>query len=98
MRSDFVELPSQLYEHWLERPEILERFALHYRTGEPMPQDLLGGLSPREISTRVLPPWNCGLRPIRSGIHALRGARQRSMSAPFEKAILAADRHAAPRS
>jgi len=42
--SDFVELPSQLYEHWLERPEILRRFARHYRTGEPMPDDLLARL------------------------------------------------------
>ena len=39
---DFVEFPSQLYEHWLERPEILERYAIHYRTGEPMPEDLIG--------------------------------------------------------
>src|SRR5260370_37472387 len=39
--TDWVELPSQLYEHWLERPEILSRFAVHFRTGEPMPQDLL---------------------------------------------------------
>ncbi|MGE3144499.1 MAG: M3 family metallopeptidase, partial [Pseudorhodoplanes sp.] len=38
---DFVELPSQLYEHWLERPEVLRRFALHYKTGAPMPDDLL---------------------------------------------------------
>jgi peptidyl-dipeptidase Dcp len=38
---DFVEFPSQLYEHWLERPEILRRFAHHYRTGEPMPETLL---------------------------------------------------------
>lgn len=38
---DFVELPSQLYEHWLERPEVLGRFAVHYCTGEPMPADLL---------------------------------------------------------
>ena len=38
---DFVEFPSQLYEHWLERPEILQRFAVHYRTGEPMPAELL---------------------------------------------------------
>ncbi len=39
--TDFVELPSQLYEHWLEQPEVLRRFAKHYRTGEPMPEDLL---------------------------------------------------------
>ena len=39
--QDWVELTSQLYEHWLERPEILTRFAVHYRTGEPMPADLL---------------------------------------------------------
>lgn len=37
---DFVELPSQLYEHWLETPEVLERFARHVETGEPMPQNL----------------------------------------------------------
>ena len=37
---DFVELPSQLYEHWLEVPEILERFALHAQTGAPMPKEL----------------------------------------------------------
>ena len=38
---DFVELPSQLYEHWLEVPEVLEKHARHWQTGEPMPPDLL---------------------------------------------------------
>jgi peptidyl-dipeptidase Dcp len=38
---DFVELPSQLYEHWLEEPQVLERFARHYLTGEPLPKPLL---------------------------------------------------------
>jgi len=42
--GDFVELPSQLYEHWLARPEILKRFARHHRTGEPMPEDLMARL------------------------------------------------------
>jgi peptidyl-dipeptidase Dcp len=41
VQTDFVELPSQLYEHWLEQPEILRRFAVHYRTGAPMPDDLV---------------------------------------------------------
>jgi peptidyl-dipeptidase Dcp len=39
--ADFVELPSQLYEHWLEQPDVLRRFARNYRTGAPMPEDLL---------------------------------------------------------
>jgi peptidyl-dipeptidase Dcp len=38
---DFVELPSQLYEHWLTVPEILEKYAVHYETGKPMPKALL---------------------------------------------------------
>lgn len=38
---DFVELPSQLYEHWLEVPEVLEKHARHAQTGAPMPADLL---------------------------------------------------------
>jgi peptidyl-dipeptidase Dcp len=38
---DFVEFPSQLYEHWLEQPEVLRRFARHHETGEPMPEALL---------------------------------------------------------
>ncbi|MBB4568117.1 M3 family metallopeptidase [Rhizobium leucaenae] len=38
---DFVELPSQLYEHWLTVPAILREYAVHYETGAPMPQALL---------------------------------------------------------
>lgn len=38
---DFVELPSQLYEHWLEVPEVLSEFATHATTGEAMPAELL---------------------------------------------------------
>ncbi len=37
---DFVELPSQLYEHWLEVPQVLARHATHADTGAPMPYDL----------------------------------------------------------
>ncbi|UNF45581.1 M3 family metallopeptidase [Bartonella krasnovii] len=38
---DFVELPSQLYEHWLTVPEILKSYAIHVRTGHPMSQELI---------------------------------------------------------
>ena len=41
---DFVELPSQLYEHWLEVPEVLEKHARHVETGEAMPADMLARL------------------------------------------------------
>jgi peptidyl-dipeptidase Dcp len=41
---DFVELPSQLFEHWLEQPEVLKRYARHHRTGEPMPAALMDKL------------------------------------------------------
>ncbi len=39
--QDFVELPSQLYEHWLLRPEVLRGFARHVDTGEPIPDALI---------------------------------------------------------
>lgn len=38
---DFVELPSQLFEHWMEVPEILTEFATHAKTEEPMPEPML---------------------------------------------------------
>lgn len=38
---DFVELPSQLYEHWLEVPQVLEAHARHHETGAPMPAEML---------------------------------------------------------
>ena len=41
---DFVELPSQLYEHWLEVPDVLQKFATHAETGATIPQDLLNKL------------------------------------------------------
>jgi peptidyl-dipeptidase Dcp len=46
---DFVELPSQLYEHWLEQPEVLGQYAVHAQTGEPIPKGLLDKL----IATRT---------------------------------------------
>ena len=47
---DFVELPSQLFEHWLTVPDILDRHATHIETGEPMPRELVEKL----IAARTL--------------------------------------------
>jgi peptidyl-dipeptidase Dcp len=41
VERDFVELPSQLYEHWFMHPQVLKRFAKHYQTGKPLPEPLL---------------------------------------------------------
>ncbi|ATC33663.1 M3 family peptidase [Caulobacter vibrioides] len=38
---DYVEFPSQLNEHWLSTPQVLNQFALHYQTGKPIPADLV---------------------------------------------------------
>jgi peptidyl-dipeptidase Dcp len=38
---DYVEFPSQLLERWLSTPEVLNRFAVHYQTGKPIPADLV---------------------------------------------------------
>jgi peptidyl-dipeptidase Dcp len=45
VRRDFVEFPSQIFEHWASAPEILQRHARHYRTGQPMPEDLIRRLA-----------------------------------------------------
>lgn len=38
---DYVEFPSQVLEHWLDTPEVLQRFCVHHETGEPLPQELI---------------------------------------------------------
>ena len=56
--SDFVELPSQLYEHWLEVPEILQKFARHTAPASRCRRRCSTGCSRRAPSTRVLPRSN----------------------------------------
>ena len=41
VEKDFVELPSQLYEHWMMHPQVLKKFGRHYKTGKPLPEALL---------------------------------------------------------
>ncbi|HEY3450471.1 MAG TPA: M3 family metallopeptidase [Myxococcales bacterium] len=42
---DYVEFPSQLLEHWLSTPEVLSKFALHFQTGQPIPQELVAKIT-----------------------------------------------------
>ena len=42
---DFVELPSQLYEHWLTTPHVLKKYATHVETGAPMPDELIARMT-----------------------------------------------------
>ena len=44
VRRDFVEFPSQVFEHWMSVPENLRNYARHYETGEPIPEALMGRL------------------------------------------------------
>jgi peptidyl-dipeptidase Dcp len=54
---DYVELPSQILEHWLSTPEVLGRFAVHCRTGEPIPPDLVARIRRAET-------FNAGFRTV----------------------------------
>jgi peptidyl-dipeptidase Dcp len=45
---DFVELPSQIFEHWLSEPEVLKKHARHHVTGEPIPDELVRRLHAAE--------------------------------------------------
>lgn len=48
VEQDFVELPSQMSEYWARHPEVLARFARHYKTGKPYPREELGHLCHRK--------------------------------------------------
>ena len=61
---DFVELPSQLFEHWLSEPEVLRRHARHFRTGEAIPDALVDKL-------RAASRFNQGYETVRYTASAL---------------------------
>jgi peptidyl-dipeptidase Dcp len=43
--TDYVEFPSQVMERWLSTPEVLNKFALHYKTGKAIPQELINKIN-----------------------------------------------------
>ena len=93
--TDFVELPSQLYEHWLEQPEILRQFALHYQTGEPMPEALLQRvIAARNFDQGFATVEFLGSAFIDLDFHSLPPLAPAIDSAGVRSAIDGADRHA----
>ena len=54
---DYVEFPSQILEHWLATPEVLDRFAVHCTTGRPIPPDLVAKIRRAET-------FNAGFRTV----------------------------------
>ena len=86
--TDFVELPSQLYEHWQEQPQVLRRFARHYQTGEPLPDELLQ----RFLAARKFNQGFATLEFVSSALidlefHTQPASASRDVAA-FEKAVL----------
>jgi len=85
---DFVELPSQIFEHWLSEPEVLKRHARHYQTGEPIPDALVARL----LEARL---FNQGFETVRYTASALVDMTAHALTAPeapdvvdFERAEL----------
>ena len=94
MFTDFVELPSQLYEHWQEQPQVLRQFARHYQTGEPLPDDLLK----RFIAARKFNQGFATVEFVSSALidlefHTQPASASRDVRA-FERAGAGEDRHA----
>jgi thimet oligopeptidase len=68
---DFVEAPSQMLEHLCWEPAVLKRFARHYRTGEPMPDELLAGLiAARTAASGVLTLWQLSFATLDLAYHS----------------------------
>jgi peptidyl-dipeptidase Dcp len=85
---DFVELPSQLYEHWLMVPEVLKRFAVHYRTGKPMPATLLGRIKKaKNFNQGFATVEYLASALVDMELHALQNGRDLDVSA-FERETL----------
>ena len=64
--TDFVELPSQLMEHWLGEPQVLKEFALHHETGEQVPDALIAKLKAAQTFNQVAgwPSFSASLLPL----------------------------------
>jgi thimet oligopeptidase len=68
---DFVEAPSQMLEHWCWEPAVLDSFARHHRTGEPLPKELLAGLAAaKTAASGVLTLWQLAFATLDLAYHS----------------------------
>jgi len=87
--KDFVELPSQLMEHWLSEPEVLKKHAKHYKTGEVLPDDLIKRFKSAQLFNEgfaTIEYTSCALLDI--AIHSLTEYSDDFDLAKFEKDYL----------
>lgn len=87
---DFVELPSQLYEHWLSQPEVLSKHARHWKTNEPIPASLVARLQAADKWGQGYDTVSyCGSALVDLEIHALTDPEGPADLTAFEAAALA---------
>ena len=92
--TDWVELPSQLYEHWFEQPEVLKKFARHYKTGAPIPEALIDKLmAAKNFDRGCQTPEYISSALVDLDLHLLPSADGLDVNA-FEKTDARSHRHA----
>eukprot|EP00804_Cyclotella_cryptica_P031396 CCRYP_012206-RA/>CCRYP_012206-RA protein AED:0.07 eAED:0.07 QI:0/0/0/1/1/1/2/0/712 len=87
--KDFVELPSQLMEHWLSEPEVLKKHAKHYQTGQVLPDELIKRFKAAQLFNEgfaTIEYTSCALLDI--AIHSLTEYSEDFDLAQFEKEYL----------
>jgi peptidyl-dipeptidase Dcp len=88
---DFVELPSQLFEHWITEPEVLGRHARHWQTGEPIPHALVERLkAARRFGQGYDTVRYCASALVDMAVHALTDAEPPADPCAFEADFLRA--------
>jgi peptidyl-dipeptidase Dcp len=87
---DFVELPSQIFEHWITEPEVLKRHARHWQTGEPIADDLIARLqAARRFNQGYETVRYTGSALVDMAVHARTEAEPPADLCAFEAQLLA---------
>jgi peptidyl-dipeptidase Dcp len=88
---DFVELPSQIFEHWIGEPEVLRRHARHFQTAEPIPDDLIERLHrARQFNQGYETVRYCASTIADMAVHSLSDAEPPADLCAFEADLLRA--------